>query len=274
MPARTYIQGMNKIRDIFGALALSALSATASFADDMNYAELSLLKGWRENDGTRIAAVRITLAQGWHTYWRAPGDAGIPPRFDWTGSNNVERVDVHWPVPSVYSQNGMRYVGYEGEVILPIEIKPTQSGDIDLEGVVEFGVCDDICMPMRAEFSISIAEEDGRKSTAPMIAAALRDRPKKLGGVTCSAAPIDDGMTLSATMRVPALGAHEVAVIEHPDRNVWVSEAMLARDGRTLTATSELVPPEAAPFMIDRSQLTFTVIGDGTAYEAQGCSAG
>src|SRR5215471_7085729 len=45
------------------------------------------------------AGVEIRLKSGWHTYWRYPGDAGVPPRFDFTGSQNVKAVDVLWPAP-------------------------------------------------------------------------------------------------------------------------------------------------------------------------------
>lgn len=239
----------------------------------MDYAEVSMMQGWRTADGTHIAAVRITLADGWHTYWRAPGDAGIPPRFDWSGSENVADIRVHWPTPSVYAQNNMRYVGYEGEVVLPVEITPITDGNIKLSGSLEFGVCDEICMPMSSEVSAVLTPDITRK-TAPMIAKAMRDKPAPIDGVTCSAAPITDGMRIEAQVRLPSLGQTEAVVIEHPDRAVWVSEARVNRSGGTLSATSEMVPPTAEPFLIDRSALTITFLGERGAYEARGCKAG
>ncbi|MEL7014329.1 MAG: protein-disulfide reductase DsbD domain-containing protein, partial [Pseudomonadota bacterium] len=61
--------------------------------------EARLLTGWRAADGSHIAALQIDLAPGWTTYWRAPGDAGIPPYFDWHASENLSSVDVEWPSP-------------------------------------------------------------------------------------------------------------------------------------------------------------------------------
>ena len=71
-----------------------------------------------------MAGVRIALDKGWKTYWRSPGDAGIPPSLNFADSQNVARVTVHWPTPEIFDQNGLRSVGYDDELILPLEITP------------------------------------------------------------------------------------------------------------------------------------------------------
>ena len=88
-----------------------------------------MLHGWVNSDGTRTAALHLDLAPGWKTYWRAPGDAGIPPRFDWRGSSNVGTVAITWPTPSVFDQNGMRSVGYEDVLTIPLRIEPRTPGE-------------------------------------------------------------------------------------------------------------------------------------------------
>ena len=60
-------------------------------------AHADLLTGWRLEDGRHAAAIRIRLDPGWKTYWRAPGDGGIPPSFDWQGARNLAGWSVHWP---------------------------------------------------------------------------------------------------------------------------------------------------------------------------------
>ena len=240
-------------------------------------ARIEILPGWTMQGGHRMAAIRITLAPEWHTYWRTPGEAGIPPQFDWSASKNVAEVKVHWPVPNIYSENGMWYLGYERMVVLPIEITPNTAGDIALDGVMDLGVCSDICMPVQAKIQAALSgntAEHGADSNSVQIRKALFDQPKKVTGARCAATPISDGMRLTATLSVPDLGADEVAVIEHPDRYVWVSEAMMNRSGRTIEVKSDLIPSDARPFMVDRSRLTITVIGGGRAYEAQGCTGG
>lgn len=244
--------------------------ALALESEDM--AQVDVLGGWRMENGTHVAAIRITLAEGWHTYWRAPGDAGIPPKVNWNGSENLGGVDLQWPQPTVYNQNGMRYLGYENEVILPVIAAPRAEGDIHLSGVIDYGVCMDICIPMQSTFNAVLGDD----TTAPdlRIQAALDSRPLPVSGATCVAEAIRDGMKIATTLTTPPLKGDVAVVVEYPDPEIWVSEAAVERSGRTITATTEMVPPQAAPFMIDRSELTITVIGDGVAFEARGCTGG
>jgi len=257
----------------FASLGFAPAALAESPAD---MARIEVLPGWQMDNGHQMAAIRITLAPGWHTYWRAPGEAGIPPQFDWSGSENVSAVTVHWPVPELFSQNGMWYLGYEREVVLPIEITPNAAGDIALDGVMDLGVCNDICMPLQAAIGATFAQNarTGSIADSGQIRKALTDQPQKITGARCSATPLSDGMRLTATLNVPHLGPREVAIVEHPDRYMWVSEAMVTRTGSSVSVQSDLVPSDAQPFMVDRSALTITVIGGGQAYEAQGCTGG
>ncbi|GAA3861535.1 protein-disulfide reductase DsbD domain-containing protein [Celeribacter arenosi] len=252
------------------ALTLSFAPMSLTAQSESEFARIEMLTGWQMENGNRMAAVRVALAPGWHTYWRAPGEAGIPPRFFWSGSQNVAAVRYHWPIPQVYEQNGMTFIGYEDELVLPIEIIPRTSGDIRLSGVMELGVCDDICMPLSAPLSATFDDSLDSADTAP-IQKSLRSRPVAMTGVTCAAEPVSDGMRVKATMSLPSLGIGEMAVIEHPDPQVWVAESTMERTGTDVSVTTEMVQPDAQPFAIERSSLIITVLGNGQAYEARGC---
>ena len=281
--ASAYMKGMKQhltsLRGISALCATLALStwlalphaAQADVPDDM--ARLEILPGWQMENGHRMAAIRVQLAPGWHTYWRTPGETGIPPQFDWSGSDNLAAVDIHWPVPTYFSENGMWYLGYAKEVVLPVELTPEAPGDISLHGTVDMGVCNDICVPMSARLEATLpAGATGPQNDA--IRSALANRPARLTKARCTAVPISDGLRLTTDVQVPALGPNEIAMVEHPDRSIWISEAQTRRSGGTLHIETDLVPAEAQPFMLDRSALTITVIGDGRAYEAQGCTGG
>ena len=249
-----------------GTLPAHAMDPTGITAD------VTLQSGWLMPNGNYMAALQVKLAPGWHTYWRAPGAAGIPPQFDWTGSSNVAQADFHWPTPGIFEQNGIRFLGYEDELILPIEFTPTTSGAITVQGEVSMGICLDVCIPYTAAFE-STFEVPATPAVKSKISAALQQQPKQVSGVRCAALPIADGMKVTAEMTSPQLGPLEMAVLEHPDPNVWVSEAMTRRDGRAVTIESEMVPAQATPFFVDRSQLRITLIGSsGQAVEAQGCT--
>ncbi|TKA98239.1 hypothetical protein FAZ78_02045, partial [Cereibacter changlensis] len=129
------------------ALSLALpIPAAATTQDEILRA--AVLPGWRSDSGTHIAALRLTLAPGWKTYWRSPGDAGIPPLFDWAGSENVRSVRFHWPRPHVFDLNGMQSIGYKGELVLPLEVTAIDASQpIRLRANVELGVCRDICVP-------------------------------------------------------------------------------------------------------------------------------
>lgn len=80
---------------------LAFVAALPAFAEDMpaTLVELEILPGWELDNGNLIVGFHFALAPGWKTYWRAPGDGGIPPLFAWSGSKNVEGIRFHWPVP-------------------------------------------------------------------------------------------------------------------------------------------------------------------------------
>ena len=262
-----------KTISLSAALVALTVSLPVNAQDVDDFAQVSVLDGWRMENGHQMAAIKVALADGWHTYWRAPGEAGIPPRFIWTGAENVAEVRFHWPVPQVYHENGMWFIGYEDELILPMEIVPAGTGPIRLSGEMELGVCDDICMPMTAVFTSDFGQAMTQSQTAP-IQAALQSRPKSIASARCDVAPTRDGMRVTARIEVPDLGQGEVAVIEHPDHAIWISEGTVTRKGNAVTVVSELVPPEAAPFPVDRSDLIVSVLGNGRAYEARGCLGG
>lgn len=255
-------------------LAAPALAGKDGFSPD-GVAEFSILPGWRTETGTYLAALRVQLAPGWKTYWRAPGDAGIPPRFDWTGSENLSAVTFHWPVPQVFYQNGMRSIGYTRELVLPMELTPKRAGGgIELRAEIEVGVCQDICLPMAVRVAAAL---DGAGQPDARIRGALAARPATgreagLKSAACRIEPIRDGLRVTARIDMPALGSGEVAVFEHPDQSIWVSEASTRRTGGILEAVTEMVPPSGAPFVLNRGQVRITVIGAGRAVDIVGCT--
>lgn len=257
------------------ALGLS-LSAAQAGSPQPDVLRAELLSGWETRDGAQMAGLRLTLAPGWKTYWRAPGDAGIPPVFDWTGSGNLQSVVMHWPRPKIFEQNGMRTIGYEHEVVLPLELTPRDPGaPMSLHGEIQLGVCEDICMPMQLEIS---AELPGMPQPGP-IRSALADTPMganeaSVGSVICQIEPLSDGLRLTTDIKMPPLAGAEIAVVELPDPAIWVSEAQMTRQGGTLRAVADLVPESAAPFALDRSSVRFTILGADVAVDIRGCEGG
>ncbi|MCP5039033.1 MAG: hypothetical protein GY945_15680 [Rhodobacteraceae bacterium] len=268
------------------ALALTSLASLPVMAGGSggyvseNIAEIDILPGWRQADGSHIAALRIRLSDGWKTYWRAPGEAGIPPGFDWSGSRNLEGVSFHWPVPTVFDTSGMQTIGYYDELILPIQLYPRREGQkITLKGRVSLGVCSDVCMPMEARFNAVLPASDGVTDGAGLIHSALKNGPYSasqagLTAISCDVEPISDGLRVTSRLTMPRVGPDEVVVIETGDQAVWVSQAEVRREGGTLIASSDLVPPSGAPFALSRSDIRITVLAAGRGVDITSCVPG
>lgn len=253
-------------------LCLAGSLASAAAAERPVTAELR--PGWRLPDGDHMAALHLTLAPGWKTYWRAPGAAGIPPVFDWRGSRNVGSVALIWPTPHVFWQSGMRSIGYKEELVLPIRIRPRGAGDVQVETEVQLGVCSDICLPETVHVEGVLPAAITRPD--PMIAAALASAPfsrseASVSAVRCSVAPARGGLKLRAEIDMPSAGSREEAVVESGQPSVWSGEAHAHREGRTLVAETKLMHMDGKPFALDRSRLRFTVLGDSHAVDIQGC---
>jgi DsbC/DsbD-like thiol-disulfide interchange protein len=255
--------------------SLAALGpALATTQDDVLSA--ALLPGWQTANGSHMAAVELTLAPGWKTYWRSPGDAGIPPSFDWSGSKNVAAVHIHWPAPSVFHTNGLQSIGYHDRLLLPVEVQPvdpTQPMVLSLK--MNLGICDDICLPatvaLRSDLVAPGAPDAGIK--AALAARAVSAVEAGVTRVACLVEPIADGLRLTARMLVPDPGISEVVAIETADPAVWVAEPVAKRLAGELVAVTELVPPDGAPFALDRSGVTLTILHADGAIEVRGCPA-
>jgi DsbC/DsbD-like thiol-disulfide interchange protein len=236
---------------------------------------LDVLPGWREADGRHMAGLRLTLAPGWKTYWRAPGSAGLPPRFDFRGSVGIEGADLRWPVPDLFEAGGFRSIGYHDAVTIPVELQLLPgAGPVRLAGEAEIGVCEAVCVPVRLAFAADLPPEGARD---PAIAAALAARPLTAGEAgaraTCTLAPSGDGLALTVRVAVPDQGGEEAVVVETADPALWVSETESAREGGTLTAVAEALARDGGPASVDRSALRITVLGEHGAVDIRGCDA-
>ncbi|WP_292023338.1 protein-disulfide reductase DsbD domain-containing protein [Maritimibacter sp. UBA3975] len=257
---------------LFAALLVSAAPVVAEPAP----AQVTLLPGWRMDNGHHMAALRVTLDDGWKTYWRAPGEGGIPPEVDWSQSVNVAGVTYHWPVPEVISRDDMTTIGYKHELILPLELTPAQAGDpIHIDADILVGICEEICVPLEAQVDAVLNDTD--RDPDPVIERALAARPDTAGeaGVvtaSCTREDLSDGVRVTARLDMPAIGADEIVVMEADNPTIWVSEAVSVRDGAGhLVAHADFVPPNARPFEMTSDDLRLTVIAAGRAVDIDGC---
>lgn len=266
---------------VFLSILTCLFLPVAGAAQDLpaNLVRVELLPGWRTADGKQMAALHLTLARGWKTYWRSPGDAGIPPAFDWSGSRNLKSVRLHWPRPELFDLNGMTTVGYHDELVLPVEVTPADAArPVELRAEMAIGVCKDVCVPVSLRLAGTAEDPSQGAASAPAIRTALLHQPEAakaagVRGVRCTVDPIKDGLRLTAAIDMPPLGSDEFTVVETANAGVWVAEAVSRRSAGTLTATADLVPQDAQPFALNRQGVRITVFGDsGRVVEINGCT--
>ncbi|WP_373236703.1 protein-disulfide reductase DsbD domain-containing protein [Cohaesibacter celericrescens] len=116
------------------------------------------------------AGLEIVLDEGWKTYWKVPGDSGIPPTLDGTRSVNVAKMEILWPVPSRIAVGGTYILGYKDAIIFPLLITPkdpTQSVTLDLN--TQIGLCSDLCVPLSADISLQIPPGGDRDLVTEML---------------------------------------------------------------------------------------------------------
>lgn len=127
------------------------------------------------------AGVEIKLAPGAVTYWRDPGDAGLPPVFKFDGSDNIGEVQTLFPAPQRLNEGDGEAFGYDHSVILPIEIKvadPAKPTTVVLK--LDYAVCEKICVPARADLQLRLSEASGPSPYAAELAAARAEAPKPI----------------------------------------------------------------------------------------------
>jgi DsbC/DsbD-like thiol-disulfide interchange protein len=271
-------QGDMKITRLFTAL-LSCLTLALPAAAQQGVGtplQGDLLTGWQRANGQRVAAIRLRMAPGWKTYWRSPGDAGIPPEFDWSGSKNLRDVAITWPAPKVFDQGGVNSIGYAREVILPLTLTPRSPGQpVALDVSIDLGVCSDICLPETVHLSALLDSTSNKP--VPAIAAALAARPYSgaevgLKSATCSLRPTANGLSIETRLRLPSAGGEETVVIEPGARGLWMSATESSRQGDTLISHGDLIAENGGAVALDRSAIRITVIGKKHSVEIKGCT--
>jgi len=149
------------------ALCLAALCGAAGaraepaaspwFTTDQGEVRLIAAQSYVGDDPAIELGLEFRLAPHWKIYWRSPGDAGYPPRLDWTGSQNLASAELAWPAPKRFSVLGLETVGYEGTVVLPIHARVAQAGKaLEARAALDYLTCSEICVPYQATLALAL----------------------------------------------------------------------------------------------------------------------
>jgi DsbC/DsbD-like thiol-disulfide interchange protein len=156
---------------LVGAYALPAHAGDSSPWQRDAHSAVRLIAGSRSG-GVLLGGIAFQMQPGWKTYWRTPGDSGVPPRFDFSKSDNVEAVTVLWPAPTKFDDGaGGQSLGYKQQVVLPLRIVAKAADKpVTLRAEINYAVCDKLCIPVEARSELTFASvastEDGNLSAA------------------------------------------------------------------------------------------------------------
>jgi DsbC/DsbD-like thiol-disulfide interchange protein len=160
---------------VFSLAAMMA--AAAPRPEPARHTEARLIAGARDGDAL-TAGIEINLDPGFKTYWRMPGESGLPPSFDWSGSQNLAEATIAWPAPRRIEDSGGVAYGYEGRIVLPVRVRPVDpAAPVTLALGLDYGVCHDICIPEHARLARTLTGP-APADEATLVVAALAEVPR------------------------------------------------------------------------------------------------
>src|SRR5262245_18784158 len=222
------ISSMITLKHLGLALAIAGLAGAAARAEPASE--------WQRNDQAAarlVAAVtavgdagrlpvglELDLKPGWKTYWRSPGDPGIPVTVDWSASRNVASAEMTWPAPHRYTLLGLETFGYGDQVVFPVSVTPAKQGEpVALRAAVDYLVCEKICVPRHADLALDLPAGAGEPSAFVQLIDRWRARVPGDGagqGLAITGVAPRVGSTLEVTARADVPFATPDLFVEGP----------------------------------------------------------
>lgn len=227
--------------------------------------QAALVTGDSEAGGRELwVGVRLNLGTGWKTYWKSPGDAGLPTEFDWSGSSNIVEAEVNWPAPSRLSILGFETIGYTQEVLFPVRIKvrdPAIETRIDLKLAVY--ACSTICV--REERTLAATIQPGAGGDSPAIIDAWRSRVPLATSSVLSVLSVERSPTGPASLRIEVASTRpllEPDVFVDSDPPVSGDKPIVTFDQGNRASLIVNLPGETAESLRTRAVTATVVSGD------------
>jgi len=219
-----------------------------------------------------LGGIAFQLQPGWKTYWRTPGDSGVPPRFDFSKSENVEAVTVLWPAPMKFDDGaGGTSLGYKTQIVLPLRIVAKNADKpVKLRAEISYAVCEKLCIPVEARAELAFTSVASTEDSALFAALDTVPKPANVGDSN----PLTirdvrrDGKS-NVLVDVVAPDAREVSLfVEGPTPDWALPVPKLLEGGppgvKRFGFELDGLPPGAKP---EGAALKLTLVGGDHAYE-------
>jgi len=238
-------------RSLEGLFALSACLCAANAhasASKWEHAEGGsvrvVIASAPDKDGNLAGILQIRLKPGWKTYWRDPGDAGVPPTLEIASGGGAVAVQMDYPAPRRFDDGYSVWAGYDSDVSFPFTLAAGQAKEA-LSASVFIGICETICVPLQARLDIGSRTAEQQASDATAIAAALAALPKPAQeGFAASIVAADkDKLTVEAQLPADASKA-ELFVAATQSHTFEEPELVSQEAGKAVFSVPLLDPPE------------------------------
>ena len=191
-------------------------------------------------------AVEVKLDDTWKTYWRSPGDAGLPPTLDWAGTTNLKSESLLYPKPERLTLLGIQTFGYKHDVVFPIDAVPTAPGQpLNLKLKLDILVCAELCIPKTFDLALVIPAGPATPDAEAQIIAKAR-----------AAVPTNErasGLSVTSVEEVSDKGAQALQIVAGA-REAFVTPDVIAE----IEPSVGLGQPRLT-YSDDRRQVTFLV---------------
>ncbi|MEZ2147439.1 protein-disulfide reductase DsbD domain-containing protein [Bradyrhizobium sp. DN5] len=254
------------------SLAIAARADDASPWQRDGHSAVRLVAGSRSG-AVLLGGIAFQLQPGWKTYWRTPGDSGVPPRFDFSKSDNVEAVTVMWPAPLKFDDGaGGHSIGYRDQIVLPLRIVAKAADKpVTLRAEINYAVCEKLCIPVEARAELGFNSVASTEDANLRAALDTVPKPANIGDpnpLTIRDVKRDGATKVVVDVVAPADARNVNLFVEGPTPD-WALPIPAPvqpspADVKRFSFELEGLPPGAKP---DGAALKFTLIGPDKSYE-------
>jgi len=265
---------------VFTAATIVAAPQPARAADASAWSQdiksaMRLIAGANAKDTDKSAPLRagieITLQPGWHTYWRYPGDSGVPPRFSFAGSDNIKSATVSFPAPVLFSDGAGQSIGYSNKVIFPVTIVPKDPARPVIARLkIEYAVCEKLCVPAEGKAELPLGAAPSTQDAALLEAEARVPRKIDAAALGLTVRRANDAAKPLVAVDIKASGDAPMQIFAEGPSQDWALPIPKPAPGapaghRQFGFELDGLPPGVSAK--GAHDLTFTVVQGNSAHE-------
>ncbi len=258
-------------------LAVSALFSAQQQAD-------AAAAKWQDIAGGRIRIViaepmpgektvqgmlQLDLAPGWKTYWRDPGDAGVPLQVDVSKSTNAALTNVEFPAPHRFDDGVSVWAGYKEPVTFGFTFERADAAmPVKLTGNVFLGVCEKICVPVQYDFDLGVNDSAAPTMHHELVAMALKDMPMAATAAFGIQTISTDWETISIEANAPEGASQAELFLAAPEGFQFTAPVLKSQQGGRLHFEAAFMS-KSRKYIPDPKIVAYTLVTDGGAVSGE-----